>query len=209
MRWAQGTFAFCFGTLVRAVGILCAIQLKRERKPLFKGLILGSGTTFLVLLGCCFIAVALFAEGCSRNPAVAVRAHHFDERQQNWIIELPVTATSQEVLSNYIGVLLLHDGKPVASDKMYMVSSAGKVVGTLNVPARRVGRYRIIEELESWCGGGISKDFVMETELGRKRVSIELARNHSDDPLVTGWRCDIYDSPTNNNWSAGTKYVQP
>jgi hypothetical protein len=57
MTWAQGTFAFCFGILVPLVGILCAARLKRERKPWLKGLILGSATTFLALVGCCFIAV--------------------------------------------------------------------------------------------------------------------------------------------------------
>jgi hypothetical protein len=56
MTWAQGTFAFCFGILTPAVGVLCAARLRRERKSWIRGFLLGSATTFLALVVCCFIA---------------------------------------------------------------------------------------------------------------------------------------------------------
>ncbi len=77
MTWAQGTFAFCFGIVVPAVGVLCAARLKRERKPWFKGLILGSGATFLGLLGCCFIAVLCYPHYPTRQRPPELLANAF------------------------------------------------------------------------------------------------------------------------------------
>src|SRR6185503_8586946 len=56
MTWAQGTFAFCFGILTPAVGVLSAVRLRRERKSWIRGLLLGSVATFLASAVCCFIA---------------------------------------------------------------------------------------------------------------------------------------------------------
>lgn len=56
MTWAQGTFAYCFGILVPAVGIVTGRKRRREAKSWFLGFVLGSGTTFIAFVACCVIA---------------------------------------------------------------------------------------------------------------------------------------------------------
>jgi hypothetical protein len=63
MTWAQGTFAYCFGIVVPAVGFLVEHRLRREGKPrtkCIKGAAFAAGATFLTLLCCCFIATLIF-----------------------------------------------------------------------------------------------------------------------------------------------------
>lgn len=60
MTWAQGTFAFCFGIIVPAVGILSALRMRREGKSAFKGFFLSSGATFIALIACCCVAMLCF-----------------------------------------------------------------------------------------------------------------------------------------------------
>lgn len=60
MTWAQGTFAFGFGILVPAVGILGAMRLKREERNWIKGFTVAAGATLLALIGSCVVAVLLF-----------------------------------------------------------------------------------------------------------------------------------------------------
>src|SRR5437899_11298558 len=56
MTWAQCTFAFCFGIIVPAVGILSGIAVKREGGSGLKGFAFGAGATLLALVACWFIA---------------------------------------------------------------------------------------------------------------------------------------------------------
>lgn len=60
MTWAQGTFAFCFGIIVPAVGVLSAVGVRREGKSALKGFAFAFGVTLLALVACCFIAHFLF-----------------------------------------------------------------------------------------------------------------------------------------------------
>ncbi len=152
------------------------------------------------------VGAALLGQGCSPSPAR--KAHHFDAQRDTWIIELPNTATAQEVISNYFQVLEFSAGVPVASGTVEFANGAGKVLSRANLPVQKIKEYRIIEQSEAYCGGGIFQDFDIDTDLGRKRVLIELARNHSSDPNTTGWACNIYDFPTNILSSEATQ-VQP
>jgi len=77
MTWAQGTFAFCFGILVPLVGTLCAVRLKLEGQRWLKGFILGSGATFLGLVGCCFIAVFCYPHYPTRQHPPELIANAF------------------------------------------------------------------------------------------------------------------------------------
>ena len=142
-----------------------------------------------------WVLAALLLLGCSRpvgKAGGAGVAHQFDGRE--WIIELPDTASDQEVISNYFGVLLLQDGKPVATEKVILVGSYGKRLAETTNVVQKIRRYSITERWSGFCPGGLSKIFLMDTDQGQKLVTIELARNHSEDPKATGWRCAIEDA---------------
>jgi hypothetical protein len=149
------------------------------------------------------LLMLVLAQACSRSSTVVVSGpatrHHVDEFGRNWIIELPNTATTKEVLSNYFGVLSLRDGQSVTHDRFELVDARGKVLAGTNLPLQRVVRYSIVDEELCWCPGGNFNQVTVDTDIGRKRVIIELASNHSSDPKATGWRCSISDAEPNAN----------
>jgi hypothetical protein len=141
--------------------------------------------------------------GCSRSPTAPVVKHHWDERSGDWIIELPESASDQEILSNFFSVLLLQNGTPIPGIFKYVEFTGpdGKVIAAVTnsvQEVQKIGHYSIVDQKLGWCGADEPlKLFTLDTDQGRKWVTIDVARNHSADPKATGWRCHIEALRTN------------
>src|SRR5262245_14898458 len=86
------------------------------------------------------LPLSALLHGCSRRPAPSVVKHHWDETTRDWIIELPESASDQEIFSNYFSVLLLSDGKPIPRiiKSVELRGTSGKVLAAANVPEQQV-----------------------------------------------------------------------
>ena len=144
-----------------------------------------------------FAAIPLLY-GCSRTPASiaggSADLHDFSERSDGWVIDLPETASNEEVISNFFKVLLFRGGKPVNSDRVVVMDARGEVIAAVTNSVERVKSYSVSDVSSGWCGHGIVKTAFVDTDLGRMQVFFELARNHSLDTNVSGWSCRIFDA---------------
>lgn len=152
----------------------------------------------------------MLLQSCSRSSSNVVKAHHFDEPSGKWVIEMPETATEQQILSNYFAVLLLHDGKPVATDPRRLKGTAGEVLSETTNSVRQIHRYSTVQAVRAWCGGpdDYTDYYRLDTDQGRLLISVERASVHSDDPKTTGWRCGFED-PDSYGFLFNTNRAEP